>query len=230
MISIVTVNYNSYDWLNLLIQSLEIFSKETYHLIVVDNSVEAQRFGRKTITQLLQLNNIGHGEGLNQGAAFAMKLNPEYIMFLDVDCHFLREGWERAFKSLMYEFDIVGGRGVEVKPIRPACMFMKPYVATHYDWRATDGYKGHRVTPEGTDVAIAAYHKMREDKLSLGFLDSIPSRYHTLNGEEWCVYGKPYVYHHWHGSHLKERQVDFPDNDLFDDKNRLFSQIPWRQI
>ena len=36
------------------------------------------------------------------------------------------------------------------------------------DWRATSGYKGHRITPEGFDVGIVAYHQMidhiRKDK------------------------------------------------------------------
>lgn len=230
MIAIVTVNWGGYDWLNLLIQSVSIFSTEPYRIVVVDNNTAIQRIQTKEIIQIMPMGNIGHGEGLNEGMVEAAKLYPEFIMALDVDCHFLKSGWEKAFRSMMYEYDIVAGRGVPVKPIRPACMFMRPWVGTKYDWRATKDYKGNRVTPEGRDVAIGAYYKIKEENTALGFIESRPSRYKTLNGEEWCVNGVPYVYHHWHGTHLTERQVDFPEHDLLADKDRLFGQIPWQLI
>ena len=149
-------------------------------------------------------------------------------MFMDADFHFIQSGWENAFLGLMEKYDVVGGRGVPEKPIRPACMFMKRRIAIAYDWRDTPGYKGHRVTPDGFDVAIKAYHRMVQDKVPMLLLEAQSNRYGTLNGEEWCVDGVPYVYHHWHGTHLRERQVDFPDNNLMTDKELLFSKIPWR--
>jgi hypothetical protein len=127
----------------------------------------------------------------------------------------------------MEEYDLIGGRGVPAKPIRPACMFMKKHLE-RYDWRDTADYKGHRITPEGYDVAILAYHQICADQHRVGFLEARQNRYGTLNGEEWCIDGVPLVYHHWHGSHLKERSVDFPGRDLFADKTKLFAQIPWR--
>jgi hypothetical protein len=106
-------------------------------------------------------------------------------------------------------------------------MFMKKEFG-RYDWRDSTGYKGHRVTPDGTDVAIAAYYQMVHDGVKVGFLESKSNHYNTLCGEEWCIRDKPLVYHHWHGSHLRERQVDFPKDDLIKNKKLLFEQIPWR--
>ena len=167
--------------------------------------------------------NIGHGEGLNRGVKLAKF---DFVMFLDVDAHILCHNWEEPFLRMMEQFDVIGGRGVPAKPIRPACMFLKKEFSG-YDWRPSDGYKGHRITPEGTDVAIRAFYQMQADGVRIGFLEGIQSRYDTHTGEEWCIESKPLVYHHWHGSHLAERQVDFTI-DLHSEKKKLFDSIAWR--
>lgn len=229
MISVITVNWNSYEWLDLLISSLEIFSSEKYDLVVTDNSVSKLTVERAHVHIIPQAINIGHGRGLNVAVEYANHLPHPYMMFLDVDCHFIRPGWEEAFCSLMKEYDVVAGNGVPQKPIRPACMFMKKEFSG-YDWSPTPGYRGHRITPDGFDTAIKAYYGMINDGVRIGLLSSLPGHYGTLNGEEWCVDGVPYLYHHWHGTHLIERSVDFPGKDLLADKALLFSRIPWRQI
>jgi len=229
MISIIVVNWNAYDFLDLLIESVELYTRLPYHLLVVDNSTHKRPIRAKNTIQFPMENNIGHGRGLNHGVAKSFELFPDdlFLMFLDVDCHLLRHGWEGYFLSKMETLDIIGGRGVAAKPIRPACMFMKKPIGV-YDWCDTKAYGGHRKTPEGYDVAILAYYRMSADKVRIGFLERKPNRYRTLNGEEWCINGVPLVYHHWHGSHLRERQEDFPNSDLLADKASLFSQIPWR--
>lgn len=131
---------------------------------------------------------------------------------------------------MMKKFNVIGGRGPLEKPIRPACMFMKKEIAEAYDFRDTRNYKGCRFTPDGHDVAIHAYYKMMAAGNDIGFLEAKGNRYGTLNGEEWCINDVPLIYHHWHGSHLKERQeLDFPDDDLMSDKDKLFAGISWRQ-
>lgn len=168
--------------------------------------------------------NVGHGEGLNRGVKLAKF---DFVMFLDVDAHILCRNWEEPFLRMMEQFDVIGGRGVPAKPIRPACMFMKKEFSG-YDWRPSDGYKGHRITPEGTDVAIRAFHKMQADGVRIGFLESTKNHYGTINGENYTIDNKPIVYHHWSGTWLQKRQEDFPNNNLFEDKKVLFQNIPWR--
>jgi glycosyltransferase involved in cell wall biosynthesis len=229
MITIVTVNWNAYDFVDLLIESLRVFSHAAHELIVIDNSDRPQTIDRPHVTQFQMPTNIGHGRGLNHGVVKALDLFPKnpFLMFLDCDCHFLKPGWEAAFVGKMKEFDIVGGKGVPSKPIRPACMFMRRAVPRH-DWADSHGYKGNRLTPEGYDVAIKAYYKIMAGNGRIGFLQPAANRYGTLNGEEWQVGGESYVYHHWHGTHLPERQADFPNADLAADKAKLFASIPWR--
>lgn len=228
MITIVTVNYNSYDFLGLLIESLYILSTMPYELIVIDNSENKIKLNNPNVHQFFTHTNIGHGRGLNLGVSKAYDLfkNNPYLMFLDCDCHFLKMKWENAFISKMKKYDIIGGKGPASKPIRPACMFMRKELGK-YDWSDSEGYKGNRSTPGGYDVAIKAYYKIMADGLKIGFLTPQKNRYNTINGEEWCIDDIPYLYHHWHGSHLKERQEDFPNHNLIEDKNRLFSSISW---
>lgn len=231
MISIITVNWDSYEFLRLLIESLEHYSSVPYGMIVIDNSTERQEVRYKNVHQFFMPTNIGHGRGLNHGVAKAYDIfyKHQYLMFLDVDCHFLIHRWEVPFLNAMKNYELVGGKGVPVKPIRPACMFMRREIG-RYDWADTAGYRGNRVTPGGFDVGIKAYYKILADGHRVGFLESKPNRYGTLNGEEWSLDNVPLIYHHWHGSHLAERNVDFPGQDLKADKQKLFSKIPWRQL
>ena len=68
MISIVTVNWNSYDWLNLMIESLQWYSQIEWELIVVDNSIEKKIIDAPNVKQYKMPENRGHGGGLNYGA------------------------------------------------------------------------------------------------------------------------------------------------------------------
>jgi glycosyltransferase involved in cell wall biosynthesis len=228
MITGIVVNFNSYDFLGLLIESFYLFCQNSYELIVIDNSEQRVRLDHPHVTQFFMPRNIGHGKGLNLGVTKALELFPKhpYLMFLDSDCHLLSPRWEAAFIEQMRTYDIIGGKGPPSKPIRPACIFMKKEMG-RYDWAESEGHKGNRVTPGGYDVAIKAYYKIMADNRKIGFLQAKENRYGTLNGEEWCINGEPFVYHHWHGSTLKERATDFPDNDLMEDKAKLFSKIPW---
>ncbi len=224
MLSIVTVNFNSYDWLNILLESLELFTKCPYEIIVVDNSCKPLKLNN--LKQIINYENVGHGEGLNQGikeAAF------DFVLFLDVDCHALSHEWEKPFFELAKEYDVIGGKGSPQKPIRPSCMFLKKEIAQKYDWRATPGYRGVRITPEGHDVAIQGFYQMQRDNVSIKLLEPQKSQYNTINGEEWIIDGKRTFYHHWSGTWLQERQMDFAQN-LIEDKEKLFSLIPWRLI
>lgn len=231
MISIITVNYNAYDFLWLLIESLERFSSLKNELIVIDNSDHREDVRAPNVHQFFMPGNVGHGRGLNHGVLKAFELFPKnpFIMFLDSDCHFLSQKWEAPFVGKMREYVLIGGKGVPSKPIRPACMFMRRDIAKQ-NWADSQGYRGNRNTPGGYDVAIKAYYKIMAEDKPIGFLTAGKNRYGTLNGEEWCIDEVPLVYHHWHGSHLLQRQEDFPEDDLIADKTLLFSKIPWRLI
>lgn len=151
---------------------------------------------------------------------------------LDIDCHILAPGWEDAFLAAYEGHHCLTVQGSKEKPIRPACLFMKTKDARQYDWRASPGYRGHRITPDGYDVAIGAYHQMMEEVRSIRFLESAKSGRYTdreNTGEEYGIDGIPYVYHHWHGTHLKARTADYPHLELQSLKEEVLHNIPWRK-
>lgn len=231
-VSIVTVNFNAYDFLRILLQSADRFTTCNYAVVCVDNSNIILPVTSKGLVKLDQNHNIGHGEGLNVGIQYAhTNSGSKYTMIIDVDCHFLCGGWDNLLISGIQDYEILAGRGVPQKPIRAACIFLETALAVKYDWRATPGYHGVRQTPSGTDTAIAAYYQMVKEKRKIAFLEPIkPNRYGTLNGEEFTWLGKPVAYHHWHGTHLKERSVDFTGVDLLADRDLLFSKIAWSNL
>lgn len=234
MISIVTVTFNSNDFANLLLESLDRFHSETVEVVIVNNGK-----GRFVISPVpnwyfekekgIILNchenqspDKTHGSGLNYGLT---EVKGEEVLILDVDCHFLAIGWEKSFRNHLEGSHCVTVEGSPEKPMRPACCFMRTTDARQHDWRATPGYRGHRLTPDGFDVGIVAYHEMRAAGRDIRFLDTIkPSRYGTRTGEEYGAY----IYHHWHGTHLVERQYDYA-YDLLKEKAFLFEQVPWRR-
>jgi hypothetical protein len=225
LITILTVDYNSHDFVKLMVESVRRFDTEETPIVVVDNSKEPD-FVRGTI----RIENQGeksHGEGLNLGLKY---VDTEYVLILDADCHVLSGDWKQDFRVGMGQWDVLTVAGPVQKPLRPACVFLNADLARSFEWRATEGYKGHRVTPSGFDVGIRAYHAMMQKKLRIGFMDAMrPNRYKTLNGEEYLIGGIPTIYHHWHGTHLNERSSDFPGLDLQADKDQLFKAIRWRQ-
>lgn len=228
MISIVSVNYKSHEWAKLLIESARRFSDEKHEIIIVENT----KGNVQPIQDAIVVENPGessHGEGLNVGVKAATS---SHVLILDIDCHFLSAGWERLFLRNLEGNHVVTVPGSEAKPIRPACLFMRRSAATNYDWRSTPGYKGHRVTPGGYDVGIVAYHEMVAAGLPIKFMGIVgkkQGRYPTINGEEYSLNGQSLIYHHWHGTHLEYRQVDYPEADLIADRELLFKSIPWRK-
>lgn len=229
MISIITVNFNTYDFLRLLIESLYLFTQVPYEIIVIDNSEPRTQLQDPKVHQFFMPNNIGHGKGLNLGCQKAQDLFPRnpYVLILDSDTHILSHNWDTLLIDKMKEFDFIAGKGPPSKPVRPACMFMKLSVGVNYDWSETEGYRGNRQTAGGYDVACRAYFKMMLDNLRIGFLEAKKSKYKTVNGEDWYLEEKALFYHHWSSSWLEERQKDFPDDDLFKDRDKLFSSIHW---
>ena len=216
-ISIISVNWNGYDFQSLMIDSILKHSKEEHPILIFNNNLDRSNDERIREWSVCG-KNMGHGYGIN---FLLQEVQTKYVLLLDIDCHLLTN-WEEEF--LKYKDFIVAPAGPPQKPLRVACLFAETDKIRHYDFMSTPGYKGHRVTPDGFDVGIAAYHQMAKDGLEFKWMDTTPGRYGPERSEEYGLDKKPLVYHYWHGTHLNEsdRQKDF-EHDLVNEKEIFFN-------
>lgn len=223
MIAVLTVAWRSDDFVKLLVESVRRTGGEESPIVVVANDDRDDAF-RHTHTVRNRADKT-HGGGINAGLKEFDPAKTDHVLILDADCHMLSKTWQADLLGAIDGSHAVTVPGSASKPLRPAFVFMRLADALTYDWRATPGYRGHRVTPEGFDVGVLAYHRMTGEGKVIRWMDVVkPSRYHTLNGEEYGLDGVPLAYHHWHGTHLAERAGDYPGQDLFADRDKLFRQ------
>lgn len=215
MITVLAVNYDSSEFARILVETVRGQSP----VVIVDNSCRSQHIARAKVVDNTRGERT-HGEGLNVGLKH---VETDFVLILDIDCHLLTSNWKDPFLRIMEVSDCVTVQGPPQKPIRPACVFMRTKDAAELDWRATPGYRGHRITPEGFDVGILAYRSMVSKGFKIAYMDVVkPSRYGTINGEEYGLGGTSLCYHHWHGAHTEARTYDYPGIDLVADKQSLF--------
>lgn len=231
-ITILSVNWNAYDFAILLLESVKKYtSKKELPVVIVNNSTDKSYSLNhySNIEIIEQSSNIGHGQGINIGLQY---IRTKYVLVLDIDCHFLNP-WEfdlLRFVEYLMPWDttpipdLITMEGSQEKPIRPAFLFMQTHFAKQYDWQSSENYQGVRKTPYGTDVGIAAYKRMLQQGKNIQFLQKFPNPIHLngFRGESFGIH-QPFVFHYWHGSHLRERQEDFPNIDLLREKEMFFN-------
>ncbi len=118
LLTVVTVNYNTSDFVELLIYSLSKLTCNTYKLIVCDNGSAAGDIAK--LNRLSKSNaevelifrrqcssaSIAHGRALDLLIA---KSESKYTVVLDSDCVFLLQGWDvELVKSLAGGVKIIG--------------------------------------------------------------------------------------------------------------------------
>lgn len=102
-LTIVTVNYNTSDFLEVMLYAFEKLSEKNYPVIICDNGsdeknvlklVELQR--KYSNVEILfriqsQAGSIGHAEAID---LLANKVKTPYFMVMDADCCVLRKNWD----------------------------------------------------------------------------------------------------------------------------------------
>lgn len=231
MISILSVNWNSLQWMNLLVKSIRKFTSEAYEIVIVDNGSEDRSVDylkeHKEIKGIMLNHNIGHGTGLDLALKNA---SHEYCLVLDIDAHVQRENWDRDLISL-YNSKIrliaaLGGK----KFIHPCFMFFerKFFLENGLSFIAKDGF----------DVGRRIYHDIIEsgfgvERISSGYEDAQHNKFYPgAWGDEYYIDGKATIYHNWYGSRFwKRKEVDhFKRKDFDEKKGILFSQPLVKEI
>jgi len=232
VISIVAVNYNSRDWIQLLVKSVRKFTTAPHELIIVDNASEdgsKEWLAEQSDVSLMPLSaNVGHGLGLNTGID---KAQYRYILVLDADSHLQRVGWDYDLYRL-YNQDgktrlVAAGGGdpnaPNPKPIHACFQFFE---------RRFFLDNGLSFVPNAYDVGRKNYY----DTIRLGYnvvrvmagVKFYPGAY----GDEYYFDGKPTIYHHWYSSRMwKKEQIDnYRKSDFEKNKRAIFAQPLVKEI
>lgn len=103
-ITIITVNYNTSDFIEVMLHGLHTLSKKTYPIIICDNGssdenvlklVELQK--KYSNVELVfrtqsQAGSIGHAEAVD---LLAERVRTPYFLLMDADCCILRNDWDQ---------------------------------------------------------------------------------------------------------------------------------------
>lgn len=233
MITIIAVNYNTSDWCDILLDSINRHSikdekgKLAHEVIIVDNSGGIATDRKDGVVVLKTEKNIGHGKGLDKGIEMASN---DYILILDIDSHILRSGWEEDLLSeyklkseLNKEIKIVGAEGGILKPFRPCVMFFKK------DYFLDNNFSFEPVQVKDNfwlDVGIYFALKTIHSGYGIAPLKVGEKIYNGVWGDTYYLNEKPTFYHNWYSSRFTGR--DEVDGRKVDDfkigKYNLFKQ------
>lgn len=217
MISIITANYNTADWLKLMFDSLDRYCTEFPEVIVVDNSRNIGVFqDYPTVKIIAPESNIGHGAALDLAIR---NTKADYVLALDSDAHVMRQDWE---SDLLEEFSasgvrMVAAQGNELKPFRPCAMAVdrRWFIDGGYSFEAVPvAAKGGFMTLDvGVFAAIRALHDGYK-VVGMPYGDypygKEKSSAPHVSGDTYYLAGQPTFYHNFYGARFSDgaRSID----------------------
>jgi glycosyltransferase involved in cell wall biosynthesis len=193
--TIVTVNWNSWPFLEVLLDLVAHRSPPGTRVIVVDNgSVDGSReriAARPTVDGLLLPANVGHELAMDLGVLSA---RTEFVVALDVDAFPLADGWlDRLLAPLDQGAQISGAR-LNREYVHPCCWAMRTrrFVERGHSFRAH-----YRPREEGRDASGDVGEEMSAAEApNLHFLEVTSQR---GPGDVGTVFGD-LVYHNFYST------------------------------
>jgi glycosyltransferase involved in cell wall biosynthesis len=223
-ISVVTVNYHSEDWVELLVDSLRAYRprNHTLEVVVVDNS--GTWSGPEAISAADPKH---HWAGAEKGIAAARS---EFVLLLDSDAHVMRDGWLGDLIELYSSTDSTRLCAAWRRPPKyyhPCVMFFrKDHFASggslRYSFRpyrpgsrerAARLAEYHSPHPDadldvGVDFALRTIDDGYEVQKILGCREGYECRHRNKWGTVYALNGKPTIYHHGFSSRFEGGRAD----------------------
>ena len=123
VLTIVTVSYNSYEFVEAMIHAIERFTSNSWCMIICDNGSESSDLNR--LRKKVQLHNnislierrqsgrgsMGHGEALN---ILIQDIKTKYGVILDADCIPLVNAWDEFLIKKLNKKIVVAGTPVAI--------------------------------------------------------------------------------------------------------------------
>lgn len=124
-VTVVTVTWNSLEYLEVCLRGIRRFSPESVEIIVVDNhSTDGtpQYLASQDVRTIRPPTNIGHGLGLDLAFAHA---RTEFVVTLDVDAFPISSEWLSTVLDPLREGSVVAGAYVQRAFIHPSFLAMR---------------------------------------------------------------------------------------------------------
>ena len=202
-VTVVTVNFNSREFLTVLVDAVRRFSPPDVELLVVDNGssdgTDAYLKEHPGIGSVRFPVNLGHGPAMDLGF---LRVRTEFAIALDVDAFPINERWIDAVVTPLRQGSRVAGARASVTSMK------RDYVHPSYlAMRVADFVDaGHTFSP-GPGLQAGSLISMREEP-NLAYIDATSVR---GPGPVGSVFGGV-VYHNYYSTRFKKRQ----DDDVID--------------
>jgi glycosyltransferase involved in cell wall biosynthesis/ADP-heptose:LPS heptosyltransferase/ubiquinone/menaquinone biosynthesis C-methylase UbiE len=206
-LTIISVNYNTKEWIKLLVEKVNEFTRVPYELIIVDNgssdgSVEYLE-SLRNIRLIKTGANLGHGPALDYGFLF---IRTKYAIVIDSDAHPIHPDWVHKLISPLDQDCLISGIHHHRNYAHPACLALK--VKTFYKYRLT--FKPN--WPKDNDIKkLGETNWDAGEYLSMKVLASgkkinlIPLSKRTSKSIVGSEYGN-IVYHNFYATRLKTNE------------------------
>ena len=212
MISVLSVNRNCRDWMELLVKSVRKFTTFPHEILIVDNDSEDGSqlwLDEQNYVRSIQLeSNVGHGRGMDMAIRAAQY---RFCLILDIDAHIMRAGWDFDLVSLYgscAKRRLIAAKGGERKPVHPCFMFLDKefFLDQKMSFMPTREYDvGRKLYPDTLDAGYEAF------RVPVGYEDVAEKRkfYPGAYGDVYYVNAEATVYHNWYSSRMyAKEQVD----------------------
>jgi len=223
MISVLSVNRNCKDWMQLLVQSVRKFTTVPYEIVIVDNQSED---GSKEwlvkqgdINSILLPKNIGHGGGLDLGL---YHVKYPYCLVLDIDAHLMRMHWDFDLLDILSkntQYKLIAAKGGEAKPIHPCFMFfpVQFFRDRKFSFKPTREYDvGRKIYPDILDLGFEVF------RVPIGYEKPGVKYYEGAYGDIYYLNQKPLAYHNWYSARMwQKEQVDSLTKDEFEQRKKI---------
>lgn len=237
MITVLTVNHNTLDFLKLLVQSVRKFRGQVpTEILVIDNqSTDGSgewAAAQPDVEAHLLPSNTGHGPGLDYGLRL---VKTRFVLVLDSDAHLQRSGWDADLIQL-YQSEprqrLIAAKGGVEKPIHPCFMFFETqfFRSNQFSFVARDGYDvGRRIY---YDVTEAGFEVLR---IECGYEDGGRNFYPGTYGTQYYIGGRPTIFHAWYATRMTTCRTggsvdSYTKEDFLKDKALVFSMPLVRDI
>ena len=233
MISILSVNRNCLDWMQLLVQSVRKFTTIPHEIVIIDNNSQdgsVEWLKKQGDIKAVMLNhNIGHGAGLDLGL---QHVKYPHCLVLDIDAHLMKPQWDFDLLDIMSkntQCKLIAAKGGDPKPIHPCFMFfpVRFFREHKFSFKPTKEYDvGRKLYP---DILNLGYEVFR---VPTGYEKPGVKFYDGAYGDVYYVNQEHIVYHNWYSSRMwkKDRVDDLTREEFERGRKVVFSRDLVREI